>query len=109
RPGHGAAVDPGRLGDVEPRRPGAPRDLGRRVRVGPTPRTPRPAEDLGDQGSAGGIIQAQGPSGALDLQRPGSFRAGPPYRSLGRHYGWHIEEMFSKVKGAMRSAAGRTK
>lgn len=43
------------------------------------------------------------------MQWPGSPRAGPPYRSLGRHYGWYIEEMFSKVKGAMRSAAGRTK
>ena len=42
------------------------------------------------------------------MQRPGSPRAGPPYRSLGRHYGWHIEQLFSKLKAWLRKAKART-
>ena len=80
--GHGAAVDPRRLGDVEPRRRGAPRDLGRRLRVGPAPRAPRPAADLGDQGSPGGIDQAKAPSGAIDCGGPAHSEPGHPTAHL---------------------------
>ena len=36
---------------------------------------------------------------------PGSLRAGPSHRALGRHYGRNIERLFSKLKAALRSAA----
>ncbi len=39
---------------------------------------------------------------------PGSPRAGPTHRALGRHYGWYIEEMFSKLKAFLRKVAART-
>jgi hypothetical protein len=39
---------------------------------------------------------------------PGSLRAGPSHRTLGRHYGWNIEKMFSKLKTYLRKAAARS-
>src|SRR5262249_21018896 len=42
------------------------------------------------------------------LRWPGSPRDGPPHRSLGRHYGWNIERLFSKLKAWLRSAGART-
>jgi hypothetical protein len=43
------------------------------------------------------------------LRRRGSPRAGPPYRSLGGYYGWHIERLWSKVKAYLRRVAARSK
>jgi uncharacterized protein (DUF58 family) len=56
------------------------------------------------------VPNAEGGSAAegLDLRWPGSPRAGPPYRSLGRHYGWNIELAFSKLKSLLRKAGKRT-
>ena len=43
------------------------------------------------------------------MRWPGSLRAGPPHRALGGHYGWNIEEMFSKFKEFLRRVGARAK
>ncbi len=87
-----------RLAVGAPGRRRPPRDLGRRLRAAAAACTPPAAANLGEQGSARRIEEAEAMPGAVECRWPGSPRAGPPHRALGGHYGWNIERCFEDQK-----------
>ncbi len=87
-----------RLAVGAPGRRRPPRDLGRRLRAAAAACTPPAAANLGEQGSARRIEEAEAMPGAVECRWPGSPRAGPPHRALGGHYGWNIERCFEDCK-----------
>ncbi len=87
-----------RLAVGAPGRRRPPRDLGRRLRAAAAACTPPAAANLGEQGSARRIEEAEAMPGAVECRWPGSPRAGPPHRALGGHYGWNIEVTFEESR-----------